>query len=216
MAGKRAQDRPGQVRMGVVSASRPAPVLPTALAPALAIVIVVGLDLVLGVQEWPLAATALLDESAHLLTAWLALTALAAAGLRAPVTRIWPWAMLGAVAIDIDHLPLYLWNGLVSASGGRPVTHSLVTVVALLAVAAAVRRFRWPLLGLGLGVLLHFLRDVATGPGLPVAWPVTAAHRLLPYWLYILALCSLAAVATVRSKAPTSARRSTAAPVGPQ
>lgn len=163
------------------------------LAPALAVTGIIGLDLVLSARPWSLFVTGMLDESAHLLTAWLALAAVTAGR-----SRIWPWALLGAVAIDVDHVPLYLWNGLASVPGGRPVTHSLVTIVALGAVANAVPRWRVPLLGLGIGVLLHFVRDMATSPGLPLGWPMTSAHLLLPRATYLVMLLALGAVVAVR------------------
>ncbi len=105
----------------------------------------------------------LLDEPGHLLTAWLFLAASPRARRRLDLR----WVLLGAVAIDVDHLPLYLWAALASSPGGRPVTHSLITVLVLLVVVAALsRRLSTAATGVAVGVLLHFVRDVATGPGL--------------------------------------------------
>jgi inner membrane protein len=160
------------------------------LAPPLAVSAVPVLDLALTSRPWPVPVKGLLDEPAHLLTAWLVL---AAAGTRG---RLWPWALAGAVVIDLDHIPLYLWGALDSGAG-RPVTHSMATVVVLLAVAA-VPPARGVATGLALGVTLHFLRDVVTGPGLPLWWPLHRDRVLLPYWPYLLLLAALGSVAVVR------------------
>jgi inner membrane protein len=155
---------------------------------------VVGLDGILAARSWPIPVVGLLDEPAHLLTAWLVLIAVARTR-----THCWPWVLLGAVAIDVDHIPLYLWGGPVAGvGGGRPVTHSLVTVLALLAAAVAVRRARSVLGAVAIGVLLHLLRDVATGPGVPLWWPALPGGVLLPYEGYVVVLVVLAAVATAR------------------
>jgi inner membrane protein len=48
------------------------------------------------------------------------------------------------------------------------------------------------------GVALHFVRDIATGPGLPLWWPWEQRNRNLPYQLYSRTLMVLAAVGSVR------------------
>src|SRR4051812_25317841 len=108
-----------------------------AVASVLAVLCIVGLDRIAAARSWPIPVAGLLDEPAHLLTAWLVL--IAVTGAR---TRSWPWVLLGVVAIDVDHIPLYLWGGPVADGGGRPVTHSLLTVLVLLAVAIAIPRGR--------------------------------------------------------------------------
>jgi inner membrane protein len=137
----------------------------------------------------------LLDESAHLATAWIFL----AAFLPARARPIWLWALVGAVAIDVDHVPLYLWDALTAGSGSRPVTHSLTTVV-VLAIAGAVAspRLRPPLLGLALGVVLHLVRDLAKGPGVPLDWPLSNADVRVPYAAYLIVLTVVAAAAVAR------------------
>jgi inner membrane protein len=117
-------------------------------------------------------------------------------------TRAWPWVLLGVVAIDIDHIPLYLWGGPLAAGGGRPVTHSLATVVALLAAGLAVPRLRRGASWLAVGVLLHFVRDVATSPGVPLWLPVKSDSVLLPYRAYLILLVALAAIAVVKELIP--------------
>jgi inner membrane protein len=144
---------------------------------------------------------ALLDEPAHLLTAWLLLSVLP---LRRRVP--WPWALVGAVAIDVDHVPLYLWHVGTATENGRPVTHGLLTLLALAAAALGVRRLRVPLLGLVCGVALHLVRDLGTGPGVPLVWPLSDASVLVPYAWYVALLAAATVVATVGSRVTSGQR----------
>ncbi len=163
-------------------------------APVVARLAIGGLDWVRAIREWPLPVVGLLDEPAHLLTAWLFLAAVPATRRRLDPR----WLLLGAVVLDVDHLPLYLWGALATSAGGRPATHSLVTVLALFTVAGLSRRLRATAAGLAAGVLLHFLRDVATGPGLPIAWPLSENSTVLPYGLYLGVSAGLAMLAIAR------------------
>ncbi len=150
-----------------------------------------------------------LDEPAHLLTAWLVLRALRPRLGDWPVAR---WALAGAVLIDVDHLPLYLTGGEFAVDGGRPPTHSLV--LALLLTLGGVRRtWRGAALGLALGVVLHVARDLATGPGVPLLWPVGAGNWSVPYPAYLAAVCSLSLLAVLRAR--TTAGESTLPVTGP-
>ena len=151
------------------------------------------LDLVAGARWWPIPVVAVLDEPAHLLTAWLALVALPPR--RRPAV---PWALLGAVAIDVDHVPLYLWHVGTATESGRPVTHCLLSVVVFLCGARLVRRARPVLAGLAVGVALHLVRDLATGPGVPLLWPASGASVSVPHAWYLEVLVVLAAVAARR------------------
>jgi inner membrane protein len=46
--------------------------------------------------------------------------------------------------------------------------------------------------------MLHIVRDIATGPGVPLLWPLLPENFLLPYPVY-LALMALSAVgSTIR------------------
>jgi inner membrane protein len=107
--------------------------------------------------------------------------------------------------IDLDHVPFYLWGALLADPNGRPVTHSLATVVVLLALSA-VRRLRVPALGLALGVLLHLARDLATGPGVPLLWPLVDRSVLLPYAGYAVALTVIAVIAALAALRASRAR----------
>jgi inner membrane protein len=141
--------------------------------------------------------TGLVDEPAHLATASLGLLALSTRFLP-PERRALTWsALIASVAIDLDHLPLYAGvSGI--AHGGRPYTHSLLTVALVLLAGLAFRRFRTVLMGVALGCVLHLLRDVATGPGIPLLWPMTDASVRVPYWIYLCFLLLLATIAVLR------------------
>ncbi|HYY11910.1 MAG TPA: metal-dependent hydrolase [Kineosporiaceae bacterium] len=160
------------------------------------------LDAALSGRE-PLLVTAVLDEPAHLLTAGLL-----AAVLPGRARAVVPWALAGAVLIDLDHLPFYLWGALSTEGAGRPVTHSLATAAALAAAAAVVasRHLRTALSGFALGVGLHLVRDLATGPGVPLWWPVEDAGVLVPHAWYALVLGVAAAVAGGRQLSHSRAR----------
>jgi inner membrane protein len=173
-----------------------------ASVPLLVLLCVVGLDLAMSARQWPVIVTGLLDEPAHLLTAWLGLAAVGALS-----SRVWPWTLVGAVAIDVDHLLLYLWNEPLHAAGGRPASHSLTTIAVLLAIALAARRFRTAAVGLAAGVFLHLVRDVATGPGVPLLWPLLDVNVLVPYWAYLAVLTVLAGAAACRSASASRNRR---------
>lgn len=140
----------------------------------------------------------LIDEPAHIATCLVAL--LAVVTLR----RFRPWApfvaaaLIASFAIDVDHIPAYLgWHSL---TGGvpRPYSHSLLTVAVLLACGWALRGdSRKVALGLAFGVATHLLRDLSTGPGVPLLWPATEAVVVLPYAVFagVLSLAALIAAA---------------------
>ena len=101
--------------------------------------------------------------------------------------------LAASVALDLDHLPLYL--GAPMGAEGRPPTHSLLTVAVLATGGLLMRRHRSDLLAGSLGVALHLVRDVATGPGVPLWWPISSHPVIAPYAGYAVLLC-LAAAAT--------------------
>ncbi len=122
------------------------------------------------------------DEVAHLCTAALGLLVLACF-IEAP-RRFYVAALIASVAIDVDHIPLYL--GLLGNQAQRPVTHSLATVAVFVAVAAASRRHRAVLAGVTTGLVLHFARDIAEGyPGVRVFWPLQDTSWRVSYWWFL-------------------------------
>ncbi|MGY2078730.1 metal-dependent hydrolase [Modestobacter sp. SYSU DS0657] len=177
--------------------------------PVVALSALVALDAIAAGRDWPIPVIGLLDEPAHLITAWLVLTAAPWLSDRVPTG----WVLAGAVAIDLDHIPLYLFGGPTATPGGRPVTHALLTVAALALLGAASRRWRRPLLALALGVLLHLARDVAIGPGVPLLWPLADTGVRIPWGAYAAALVVVTALAVRRRArdhrvAPPPTRRS--------
>lgn len=121
---------------------------------------------------YSVAGTGLLDEGVHLAFGALSLLAL---GLLMSLSRrfVVP-ALLMSVLIDLDHVALFLGLPVAVHSPGRPVTHSLVSVLVLLLGAALFRRQRTVLLGAAVGLGLHLIRDVMEGPpGVPMLWPAS-------------------------------------------
>jgi inner membrane protein len=165
------------------------------VVPPLAVLAVVSLDLVSGLRSWPIPVTGLLDEPAHLATAWLALCALTP---RIPPPWLGESALIASVAIDIDHVPLYLTGGRFAVDGARPPTHCLLLTVLLTTVGLACPRVRWAV-GAAIGALLHFVRDVATGPGIPLLWPASDTAVLMPHLAYLGTIGGLALVAALRN-----------------
>jgi hypothetical protein len=122
------------------------------------------------------------DEVAHLATAALGLLVLSRF-IDAP-RRFYVAALIASVAIDLDHIPLYL--GLLGDLAQRPVTHSLSTVAVFAAAAAVSRRRRAVLAGVATGLVLHFARDIAEGyPGVRVFWPLEGASWMVSYWWFL-------------------------------
>jgi membrane-bound metal-dependent hydrolase YbcI (DUF457 family) len=122
------------------------------------------------------------DEVAHLATAALGLIVLARF-IDAP-RRFYVAALIASVAIDVDHIPLYL--GLLGNQAQRPVTHSLSTVAVFVLAAAGSRRHRTVLAGVATGLVLHFARDIAEGyPGVRVFWPLQDTSWMASYQWFL-------------------------------
>jgi inner membrane protein len=165
---------------------------------------VLVLHQIAGARQWPPVVMGAVDEPAHLLTAWLILAALPGGLLTRSVGR---WALVASVAIDVDHIPLYLWGRDFSVDG-RPPTHSLAFVLALLAIAVLLPRSpRERVVGVALGVALHLVRDLATGPGVPLLWPAYDSSAIVPQDVYLIAVAAVAVVAAVRPRRGELRRR---------
>jgi inner membrane protein len=100
------------------------------------------------------------DETAHLLTAVIVLWAIGGAVFE----RLLVPALVASVAIDLDHIPRELGGNWLTAGTPRPYTHSLLTIAVVLIAAWLWRRRRTVLLGIALGLAIHFWRDL-TEPG---------------------------------------------------
>ena len=153
------------------------------------------------------------DEVTHLSTAALGLLVLARF-IDAP-RRFYVAALITSVAIDLDHIPLYL--GLLGNEGQRPVTHSLSTVAVFAAAAVASRRHRAVLAGVAsrrhravlagvaTGLMLHFARDIAEGyPGVRLFWPLQDTSWMVRYWWFLglIVLFTAARLVLVRAGLP--------------
>jgi len=123
-----------------------------------------------------------LDEVAHL--AFAAMGMLVLACLIDLPRRFYAAALIASVAIDLDHIPLYL--GLLGNQDQRPVTHSLGTVIIFVAAAVASRRHRVVFAGIVTGLVLHFARDIAEGPpGVRMLWPIQQTAWTASYWWFL-------------------------------
>jgi inner membrane protein len=145
-----------------------------------------------------------LDETAHFLTALLLIQLLPTV-VRA---RVAIPALVASVAIDLDHVPQYLGDYFLTIGTPRPYTHSLLTPLVLLVLALALRRHRVLLLGLALGVLLHFFRDLAegNGSGVSLLWPLSDHAFSYPHATYLLLMgCVVAAELCLTLLRPRSA-----------
>jgi len=164
------------------------------ILPALALILVA--DALLSTDDFSRPIDALLDESAHLATAFLLLSV-----LRAPCSRpFMVGAALGAIAIDGDHVPGEFGWDIVTRGTGRPVTHSLATCGALFLLARALPgTARAATVGAACGVLAHFVRDLGTG-GLPLLWPASNRRVRVPYGAYLAALLVAGAGAWRRAR----------------
>ena len=137
-------------------------------APVLLACIAVALDDANRVITYGFFSTGPVDEAAHVATTALGLLVVGCF-VTAP-RRFYVAALVASVAIDLDHLPLYIGMG---SEGARPVTHSLATVVVVLVAAWLRPRNRAVLVGVAVGLVLHFTRDITEGvPGVRMLWPL--------------------------------------------
>jgi inner membrane protein len=137
---------------------------------------------------------AILDELAHISTAFLFLIVFK----RFVNLPFAAGCLAGAVLIDLDRLPELFSTGTLVAQPERPITHSLVSVLGLLLIAVVLSaQFRWVFIGAALGVAMHLLRDLATG-GVLLLWPVHSANIELSYAAYAVMIVALALVPMVR------------------
>lgn len=170
----------------------------------LAAVWVLVLHVVLQELRFPIFVLGPLDWSAHVATALILLANLP---VRVGVAFA-AAALLAAVAIDIDHLPGYLGSDVLSAGTPRPYPHSLITVLLFAGAGAMLRgRTRAVVLGISFGILAHLLRDVSTGGGVALLWPLTPAAVRIPFWVEAAAIGALAMRAWQRGAAPALGER---------
>ena len=151
----------------------------------------------------------LVDGPAHLATCLLILLGLAARVRPGPALAFATAALVASVAIDLDHLPGYLGWEVLDGAGPRPYPHCLLTVALIVALASiAPGRLQAILLGAAFGVATHLFRDLATGPGVSLFWPLSDAVIELPYAAFAGGL----ALAVALAMAPSSSGRADAPP----
>jgi hypothetical protein len=119
----------------------------------------------------------LFDHPAHAATAGLVL-------LNAPPRpRRWTAAFLvGSLLPDLDHVPLALKAQHPSPDDPRPVSHCLLAVAPVAALAGLTQSER--LHGLASGMVAHYARDLGVGTGVPLMWPATRRSVQVPYPVY--------------------------------
>jgi membrane-bound metal-dependent hydrolase YbcI (DUF457 family) len=145
----------------------------------------------------------LLDEIAHLMTTLIVVWALG----RRVSDRVLLLALVASVAIDADHVPGALGYGFLTQGTPRPYSHSLLSIVVVLVIAGIWRSRRNVLLGLALGLAIHFWRDMSeSDAGVSLLWPVSNHSFMLSHAGYLTAMAVLATIAAVSARFP--ARRS--------
>jgi inner membrane protein len=172
---------------------------------AAAAAVVLASDLLVRLREWPRPIAGLFDETAHLATG----VALLAASPRPVPRRHAAGVLAGSVLLDVDHVPEVFGKDLLRNGDSRPVPHSL-PIPALL---ARDRRTR----AVAVGVAAHLVRDLATGNGVQLLWPLTRRVYAIPYAAYA-ALLAGAAVLSARpvpSAPPPVAPSAASAPAPP-
>jgi len=129
-----------------------------------------------------------IDHLAHLATAALLID---------PSKRPRGWTasyLAGSILPDLDHVPLAFQDP--TRGDPRPRSHSL------LSVGPAAARSR----STAAGMLVHFARDLALDPGVPLFWPLRSGTVHVPYAVYA-AVLSAAVLARRRgSESPAGAR----------
>lgn len=111
-----------------------------------------------------------LDETAHLLTALIVLTAVGVLVF----DRFLISALIASVVIDLDHIPNLLGTDWFTHGTPRPYTHSLLTIAVVVVASWRWRRHRTILLGVAVGLGVHFWRDTAEpGSGVALLWPLS-------------------------------------------
>lgn len=136
-----------------------------------------------------------LDEVAHALTTVLVLWALGPRVCR----RFLVPAIIASVAIDLDHVPGQLGSDWLTAGTPRPYTHSLLTNAIVLAAALVVRRRRDVLLGIALGLVSHFFRDLSEpGSGVALLWPWTNHSFSLSHTSYVVTMTIVVLIDALR------------------
>jgi inner membrane protein len=165
-------------------------------------------DAYLWLVEPPLILDGLTDWAAHAATAILALALLPRVTRRFAIG-----ALIGAVLIDLDHLPQYLGTDILTKGTPRPYTHSLL-MLSLVALAAWRTRGDLSvfLAGAAFGLVTHLIRDMAEpgqNGGVALFWPISDWGVTLPYVAYAAAVIIMFLLAWWKvSRSPRESRAS--------
>jgi len=164
--------------------------------------VVVAIDCIYGIFSPRLAVAALMDEAAHITTAGLLIVALT----NCPSLEFSLAALASSILIDIDHVPMQLGWDVLTRGTPRPYTHSVLSVIiaGILGLTLKLDAGRIAR-GVSFGVAAHLLRDVATGGGVSLFWPVTNRNVHVSYSSYIVLLCLLSVIIVVRNTGKMSA-----------
>ena len=136
----------------------------------------------------PRAVAAVMDESAHAATALLLLDL----ARLPPSEPVLVGTLLGAVVIDVDHIPSEVGWDILTKGTRRPYSHSLFTLgESVLLAFARTAPWRTVALSAAFGLMTHLLRDMATG-GVPLYWPLARRSVTIPYAVYAILLLAAA------------------------
>lgn len=157
----------------------------------LAAVVLVAADWAYRRAGYSIFPAGVLDEIAHLMTTLLVLWAL---GQRVCERFMLP-ALIASVAIDLDHVPARFGLYWLTEGTPRPYTHSLLTVALVVAAGIVWRRRRDVMLGIALGLVLHFVRDLAeSDAGVSLLWPWSDHAYTISHTGYLAAMGAVALV----------------------
>lgn len=136
-----------------------------------------------------------LDEVAHFFTTLLVLWAL---GGKACERFLLP-ALVASVAIDVDHIPARLGADWLTAGTPRPYTHSLLTIAVVLVLSLLARHRRDLLLGITIGLVIHFWRDMGeSGSGVALLWPLSSRAFEFRHEIYVAAMGAIVLIDAAR------------------
>jgi inner membrane protein len=134
-----------------------------------------------------------LDDLAHVATAVIVVV------LLRPRPSFAAALIVASVAIDLDHVPGIAGWSVPNDGAGRPY-HSLAVVALLLAVAVLVPRARSIAAAAAAGVAVHLWRDLVTGPGVPLTWPLSTEMVRLPYAVFAISVLAAVGLSVVRAR----------------
>jgi membrane-bound metal-dependent hydrolase YbcI (DUF457 family) len=110
-------------------------------------------------------------------------------------------ALVASVVIDLDHVPRELGHDFLTRGTQRPYTHSLLSIVVVLMVAALWRSRRGVLLGIAIGLTIHFWRDMSEADaGVALVWPISDHSFMLSHASYVIVMGVCAAIAALRCR----------------